>query len=259
MSLKSVVITGASSGIGKEMAIEFASRGYALGLTARRYDLLKEIQKEVEKLWGKAIPVELRVLDVTIYRDVFRVIKELDYALGGMDILVVNAGMGKAKPLGTGNFQGDRQVIETNLLGAMASVDAGIEVFRQSKKQGMIVGISSIAGTRGFPGNAAYSASKAGFTNYLEAAKLEVEGEGILVSTVLPGFIDTPMTQNLKSKPFSIDSKTAAIKICNSIERRKKFVIIPFFPWYFVHKLLKWIPNFLFGRFKKSFERNSKN
>jgi short-subunit dehydrogenase len=259
MSQKSVVITGASSGIGKELALEFAQRGYSLGLTARRYDLLKEVQKEIESIWGKALKVELKVLDVTIYRDVYRVMKELDYSLGGIDILVINAGVGKAKPIGTGNFQQDKHVIETNFLGAMATLDAGVEILRNRKKKGHIVGISSIAGTRGFPTNASYSASKAGFTNYLEAARHELAQEGILVSTILPGFIDTPMTKNLKRKPYSISSKIAGKKICNLIEKRVKVGIVPFYPWYFVHKFLKWIPEWIFSLFRNSFTRNHKS
>ena len=256
MAKKTVIITGASSGIGRDLALEFARRGYSLGLTARRYELLKELQTEINSIHGKSIQVELRVLDVTIYRDIFRVIKELDYSLGGMDILVVNSGVARSKPLGSGNFQNDKNVIETNLIGAMATVDAGVEVLKVRKKEGQIVGISSFAGVRGFPGNASYSASKAGFTNFLEAARLELQSEGILVSTILPGFIDTPMNNHLRDRPFLIDSKKGARKICNAIERKKELSFVPWFPWSLLHTFLKFLPDFLYYKLKDSLMRD---
>lgn len=253
---KSVVITGASSGIGRNLALEFASRGYSLGLTARRYELLKEIQLEIESKYGKIIKVELRVLDVTFYRDIYRVIKELDFTLGGMDILVVNAGVAKSKPLGSGNFQAEKNVIETNLIGAMATVEAGIEVFRNRRKSGQIVGISSFAGVRGFPGNASYSASKAGFTNFLEAARIEVQNENILISTILPGFIDTPMNHHMRERPYLIDSLKGAKLICNAIEKKKKVAFIPRYPWWFLYKILKFLPDFIFAGYREKMMRD---
>ena len=247
---KTVIITGASSGIGRDLALEFARRGYSLGLTARRYELLKEIQMEINSLFGKLIKVELRVLDVTIYRDIFRVIKELDFSLGGMDILVVNAGVSKTKPLGSGNFQNDKNIIETNLIGAMATVDAGVEVLKTRKKVGQIVGISSFAGVRGFPGHSSYSASKAGFTNFLESARMELLDEGITVTTILPGFIDTPINHHLPERPFLIDSKKGARKICNIIEKKKKVAFVPWFPWSLLHLFLKFLPDFMYYNLK---------
>lgn len=257
MAIKTVIITGASSGIGRDLALEFARRGYSLGLTARRYELLKELQMEIQSIHGKTIPVELRVLDVTIYRDIFRVIKELDYALGGMDVLVVNSGVARSKPLGSGNFQNDKNVLETNLIGAMATVDAGVEVLKTRKKEGQIVGISSFAGVRGFPGNASYSASKAGFTNFLEAARLELQSEGICVTTILPGFIDTPMNHHLRNRPFLIDSKKGARKICNLIERKSHVSFVPWFPWSPLYRVLKFLPDFLYLRLKDRLMRDT--
>ena len=256
MAARSVIITGASSGIGRDLALEFARRGYSLGLVARRYEMLKEVQLEIESKYGRIVKVELRVLDVTIYRDIFRVIKELDFALGGMDILVVNSGIGKSKRLGSGNFQNDKNVIETNLIGAMATVDAGVEVLKTRKKEGQIVGISSFAGVRGFPGNASYSASKAGFTNFLEAARIELKEYGIFVTSIHPGFIDTPINHHMRERPYLIDSKKAAVKIANTIEKKKETAFIPFYPWAILHSILKFMPDFLYYSLKDKLMRD---
>ena len=109
---------------------------------------------------------------------------------------------------------------------------------------------------RGFPGNASYSASKAGFTNFLEAARLELQSEGILVSTILPGFIDTPMNNHLRERPFVIDSKKGARKICNAIERKKDTSFVPYFPWSLLHLFLKFMPDFLYYKLKDSIMRD---
>ncbi|MCB1175956.1 MAG: SDR family oxidoreductase [Leptospiraceae bacterium] len=247
---KSVIITGASSGIGKNLALEFASKGYSLGLTARRYELLKEVQLEIHEKFGKEIKVELRVLDVTIYRDVFRIIKELNYALGGLDILVANAGIAGSHPVGTGHFQQDKNVIETNVIGAIACVDATMEIYRGQNRKGQIVGISSVAGHRGFPGNGSYCASKAAFTAYLESLRMETLNEGIHVTTILPGFIDTPINSHMPNRPFVIDSKKGAKKIFKAIIKKKKVAYVPFFPWNYLGRLVKILPDFLFRKIK---------
>ncbi len=247
---KSVVITGASSGIGKHLALEFAKAGYSLGLTARRYELLKEVQKEIYSQVGKDCKVELRVLDVTIYRDVFRVMKELNYALGGLDILVVNAGVGGAFPAGTGHFQQDKHIIETNVIGAIACVDAGLEIFRSQNREGHIVGISSIAGFRGFPGNSAYCASKAAFTAYLESVRIENKNRGVLVSTILPGFIDTPINSHMPNRPFVISVEKGAKKLFKLIRKKKEVAYVPAYPWAILGRILKWIPESFLSKMK---------
>jgi short-subunit dehydrogenase len=243
MAGKSVIITGASSGIGRALAFEFAKKGYALGLTARRYELLKTLQQELTSQFGKELSIELRVLDVTIYRDVYRILKELNYALGGMNILVVNAGVAGSRKVGSGNFQVDKNIIETNVIGAIACVDAGIEILKSQKKSGQIVGISSLAGLRGFPGNASYCASKAAFTTYLEGARLEVEGDDISITTVLPGFIDTNMNKHMKERPFLISVEEGARKIFKAIEKKKKLAVVPNWPWRILMYLVPFIPS----------------
>lgn len=248
--MKKIIITGASSGIGRNLALEFAKRGYDLGLTARRYDLLKTLKDEIHSKYGGEIKVELRVLDVTMYKEIFKVFRELNTDLGGITHVIANAGRGGSKSVGSGNFLTDREVIETNLLGGMATVEAAAEIFKASNIQGHIIGISSIAGFRGFPGDASYCASKAGFTAYLESARLDLKKYGIHVTSILPGFIDTPINSHMKERPFVVSAEEGARKIANLIERKVDESAAPVLPWLFVGWLLKLIPNFIWKRIK---------
>ena len=121
---KTVLITGASSGIGRALAVEFSQRGYALGLCARRLDLLKNLQNEISKNHA----VEIAELDVSKFEAVREVLFKLSDKLGGAKIIIANAGVGERSLPGEGTFNLDRKVIEINLLGAMATIDAGVEL-----------------------------------------------------------------------------------------------------------------------------------
>lgn len=250
---KSAVITGASSGIGRSLAFAFAKNGYSLGLLARRYDLLKSLKQEILSQTGDSVRIELRVLDITMYRDVFKILKELSFSLNGIDILIANAGVAGAMPAGTGNFQKDKNIIETNLIGAIATVDAGLEMFRSQKNVGQIVGISSVAGARGFMKNASYSASKAGFTAYLEAVRLEAERDGIHISTILPGFIDTNMNSHLPERPFLISSEKCAELIYSLIQKKVRVSTVPSFPWGIIYYALQTMPDFIFNYISRKY------
>ena len=162
----SVLITGASSGIGRALAIEFSRRGYALGLCARRLELLENLQHELSRNHA----VEIAELDVSQYEAVKEVLFKLAEKLGGAKIIIANAGVGERSLPGEGTFYLDRRVIEINLLGAMATIDAGAEIL---KKQGggQIVGISSVAGFRGLSKVPAYSASKSALSTYMEGIR----------------------------------------------------------------------------------------
>ena len=148
----SVLITGASSGIGRALAIEFSRRGYALGLCARRLELLENLQHELSSNHA----VEIAELDVSQYDAVKEVLFKLAEKLGGAKIIIANAGVGKGSLPGEGKFYLDRRVIEINLLGAMATIDAGTEILKK-QGSGQIVGISSVAGFRGLSNVPAYS------------------------------------------------------------------------------------------------------
>jgi short-subunit dehydrogenase len=237
---KTVFITGASSGIGRALAREFAGRGYDLFLTARRLDELERLRTEIAAA-DPARRVEVRQLDVTDDADVAAAIAEAAEKLGRCDIVVANAGLGSSGPVGEGRMARDRQVIETNLIGAMATVDAAVAQLRR-QGGGQIVGISSVAGVRGLPGSGSYSASKAGLAVYLDSVRAETHREPIKVTTIAPGYIDTPINQDVKSRPFLIDVQKGARITANLIERGAGYSTVPRFPWAVVAPLLRVVP-----------------
>jgi NAD(P)-dependent dehydrogenase (short-subunit alcohol dehydrogenase family) len=245
-SSKSVFITGASSGIGRALALELGRRGHDLFLTARRLDALEELRAEI----GTADParrVEVRELDVRDDRDVAAAIAEAAEVLGRCDIVVANAGLSNSGWVGEDSVERARQIVETNLIGAIATIDAAVALFRR-QGAGQIVGLASVAGVRGLPGSASYSASKAGLATYLEGVRAETYREPITVTTIAPGYIDTPINQDMKSRPFLIDVDTGARKMADLIERHVRYATVPRFPWTVLAPLLRVLPTSLLVR-----------
>lgn len=244
---KTVLITGASSGIGAALAKEFAARGYDCALSARRVDSLTTLKLEIQQQWPQR-RVHVAALDVVDYDAVFRCIGAAQAALGPIGIVVANAGIGTVNRVGTGHFASDRAVIETNVLGAMATCDAAITAFRQ-QRFGQLVVISSVAAFRGLPGSGAYSASKAAIAAYADSIRAEVLGTRIKVTTLYPGFIDTPINNRMKSRPFVIDVTKGARLISNLIERGVQSSTVPVFPWSVLARLLSVMPTAALARF----------
>ena len=236
---KSIFLTGASGGLGEGMARGFARRGYSLALTARRTDRLEALADELRR--GGAREVVVRRLDVTDFASVPRVIGEAADALGGLDVVVANSGIGGATPIGKGAFDAARKVIETNLLGAMATVDAAVELFLR-QGHGHVVGVTSVAAVRGLPNQGAYSASKSGLSRYLEAVRAEVAGKGIRVSDLAPGFIDTDINRHMPSRPFVVSAEAGTEAMVSLIEGGTSFAYVPRMPWTILAQVLKVLP-----------------
>lgn len=242
---KTVFITGASSGIGRALALELAGRGHDLFLTARRLDALEEVRADIAARHpGRR--VEVRALDVTDDAGVAAAISEAAEEMGRLDIVVANAGVGNSGPVG-GNMERNRLIVETNLIGAMATVDAAITLFRR-QGGGQVVGVGSVAGIRGLPGSSSYSASKAGLHAYMESVRAETHGEPITVTTIAPGYIDTPINQDMKSRPFLIDVEKGARLTANLIEGGAGHAFVPRFPWTFIAPVLRVLPTGLLAR-----------
>jgi len=217
-----VVITGASSGIGKALAHQYAKRGATLGLIARRGDLLTHL--------AGSLPVRSYVYaaDVRDARALAAVAEDFIGRVGCPDVVIANAGV-SAGTL-TGNPQ-DNQVFEEilaiNVTGMMLTFQPFIEPMK-ARNHGTLAGIASIAGFRGLPGAAAYSASKAAAISYLESLRVELTGSGVSVVTICPGYIATPITGgNPYRMPFLMDADVAAKKIAGAIARRKRFYVLP--------------------------------
>ncbi|MCG8668689.1 MAG: SDR family NAD(P)-dependent oxidoreductase [Pseudomonadales bacterium] len=240
--LNSVVITGASSGIGKALAEAFAEKGYNLGLVARRESVLKEVQDELEDKYK--VQVEVASLDVSNTDDIYPVLSELKSRLNQIDIVIANAGISGVNKTGAGDFEKDKKIIQTNVIGAMATVDAAAKIFRQ-QKYGHIVGISSVSAFVGIPGSAAYSASKAALTNYLQAVGVELQKHHINVTAVHPGFVKTDIAPNMEKYPFVVEADKAAQEIVDGILKLKKSIIVPNLPWSIIRRLLPLVPGSL--------------
>jgi short-subunit dehydrogenase len=242
----SILITGASSGIGKALAFELGKRGYSLALTARSADVLEQIQKDIVSAHNPPM-VAVRSLDVTDYDDVFKAVNEMAHELGGLDIVFANAGVGLGERVGRGDFKKIRRTVQVNLIGAMATVDAAAAYFLKEGK-GHIVGTSSVAAFRGMPKNSAYSASKAGFAVYLETVRVELYRKNIHVTVLYPGYIDTPLNNMLKKRPFLISVEKGAAIIAQLIEKKVKSSTVPVYPWNIVGRLMKMAPASLVAR-----------
>lgn len=223
---KTVFLTGASSGIGEALAIALAKNGAIIGLLARRKELLDKLKKQCEKVGGTA---RVFACDVTDEDAVLAAADEFFAEFDRIDILIANAGIGgnnaetrALQPLAV------KKVIDINLMGAVNSVHAVLP--RMLKRgSGQIVAISSLAGFRGLPKSAAYSASKAGMTAFFESVRLDVKHQGIDVTIIQPGFIKTPLTSGRSSKmPFLMELEDAIPLFLRAIEKKKRFAA---FPW----------------------------
>lgn len=244
--MKRVIITGASSGIGRALALELAGRGFALGLCARRLERLEQLKAE---LYGAHAggTFAIRRLDVGEKGASAAVFDALAAEIGGFDVLVANAGTGGSGKVGMGQIDDARYVIEVNLIGAMESIDAAACMMKKSGG-GHIVGMSSIAAFRGLPGSAAYSASKAGLAAYLEAARGELLRDRIAVTVVSAGYIDTPMNEKAKSRPFLISAAEGARRIADTIENQPLHRVVPGWPWSLVGFAMRHTPDRLWLR-----------
>ena len=243
---KRYLLTGASSGIGAALARELAGKGYDLALAARREDSLHLLAAELKARFGRHTVV--LPLDVTDYAACQDVVGLAANALGGLDGIIANAGIALNGKVGGGHFERARQTLETNLIGAIACLDAACALFRQ-QGHGHLVAIASVAGKRGLPYAAAYSASKAGLIAYLQGARAELQGKGIDTSLILPGFIDTPLNRDMPSRPFLIDVERGAALIAKHIDRRHASAYVPGWPWALIGRLLPLLPTSLIARF----------
>lgn len=223
-----VIIVGASRGIGASLARELARRGTRLGLLARNQEQLGELAAALRQEFG--VQVETAALDVCDNDAVSPVLQEIMQRFDHVDTVIANAGVLGWRRAGDGNVAEDRRIIETNLMGAIAVIDAAVARFK-AQKGGHVVGISSISAYRGIPGSAAYSASKAALTNYLDALRMELAGKNIAVTAVHPGFVKTDIGPNMEKYPFAADPAQVAREIADGIARKKKNLIVPRFPW----------------------------
>jgi short-subunit dehydrogenase len=245
---KSILITGASSGLGAEMARQFADLGYDLALCARRLDRLEELRAEVlDRSPDRRVAV--RALDVNDHDAVFRVFHGFADELGRLDRIVVNAGLGKGAPLGTGNFAANKETAETNFVGALAQTEAAMEVFR-AQGSGHLVMVSSMSAMRGMPkAMTTYAATKAGVAHLAEGLRTELYGKPYQVSVIYPGYIASEMNEHVAAEQRLMVSTEKGVRaIVHAIEKEKASACVPPLPWAPMSVLMKHAPLPLFKK-----------
>jgi len=237
---KNILITGASSGLGRGMAREFARRGRNLALCARRADRLDALRRELEAA-HPGIRVAVRALDVTDHGRVFEVFRAFAGDLGSLDRVVVNAGIAKGRAIGTGHFAENRETAETNFVAALAQCEAAVEIFR-AQDAGHLVAIASVA-VRGLRGSlTTYAATKAGLAALAEGIRADLLRTPIRVSTIFPGYIRTELNEKAKNAPFIVDAETGCRAIVHAIEREAAEAFVPRWPWAPIGYLMRRLP-----------------
>lgn len=235
------LITGASSGLGAGMAREFAAGGHDLALCARRTDRLETLRDELTARSGSP-RVVIAGLDVTDYDAVFSTFRALRDELGGLDRVVVNAGLGRGAAIGTGRFDVNLETVSTNFVAALAQCEAAMEIFREANA-GHLVVISSVAAERGLKGaQTVYAATKAGLSNLAEGIRSDVADTPIRVSTMAPGYVLTDINSGARSRPFAVDAETGSRALAAAIEREPEMAYVPGWPWGLLGPLLQTIP-----------------
>src|SRR5215207_2998880 len=241
---KVVIITGASSGIGRALALELGRRGARLGLTARRAEELSKVAEEVSRAGGQALVLPA---DVRRAEDINGVAERVREKWGRVDVLVANAGM-STTTAGTHLDAAEAgDVISVNVIGVVNSVAAVLPDMLK-RGEGQLVAISSLASFRGMPKSGPYSASKAAVSTFFESMRVDLRRSGVAVTTIHPGFIRTPMTANRKKKlPFLLEVDDAACRIIKAIERRARTYA---FPWQLpsLVRVIRHMPDALYDR-----------
>jgi short-subunit dehydrogenase len=244
---QTILITGASSGLGAGMARAFAARGRDLALCARRIDRLDELKADLSQQYPN-IRIAVAALDVNDHEAVPKVFAELGDELGGIDRVIVNAGIGKGATLGSGKLWANKATIETNLVAALVQIEAALEMFH-TNGSGHLVLISSVLGNTGVPGvKAAYAASKAGVSSLGESLRAEYRSGPIAVSVIEPGYIESEMTAKSDSTLFMVDNETGVKAMVDAIERERGRAAVPWWPWAPMVHLMRVLPA-RFGRF----------
>ena len=237
-----VFLTGASSGIGEALARLYAGRGATLGLVARRGDLLQTLKSSLP------VAADTYACDVRDLQAVKSAASDFIGRHGVPDLVIGNAGVS----FGTlTEYEEDvaafREILEINVMGLVNTFHPFVKPMRE-RRSGTLAGIASVAGFRGLPGAAGYSASKAAAIRYLEALRVEMHGSGVKVSTVCPGFIRTAMTaKNPYPMPFILEVNDAARRISRVIDSGRSFAVVP---WQLaiVGRILAMLPNPVFDR-----------
>jgi short-subunit dehydrogenase len=241
---KRALVTGASSGIGRALALWLAARGVTVIGAGRRLDKLEGLREEAGRSGGRVEVLELDVRDTAAVRERVR---ELDGREGGLDLVVANAGVGQIGSARKFDWEDCESTVRVNVLGAAATLTAALPGMLE-RRRGHLVGIASIAAVRGLPANAAYSSSKAFLRNFMESLRVDLAGTGVTTTCVFPGFVKSEMTAGATfPMPFLLGTEAAAAKIGKGILAGRGEI---WFPWQMVlaARALRLLPSPLYAR-----------
>jgi short-subunit dehydrogenase len=241
--IRTALVTGASSGIGAALARRLAAEGITVALAARREDALRAVADEIAGAGGSA---SIHAIDVSDPEATVAAVQAVDDAIGGLDLVVANAGVGKGLWSGKLTWNDCADVLAVNVAGATATLCALIPRMVE-RKRGHLVGVSSIAAVRGFPKFAVYAASKAYLSHFLESLRVDLRGTGVRVTDVRPGYVRTPMTADNTSMRFSVTAEDAAERIWKAIRGRRSVLTFPL-PMASGARMMTVMPNALFDR-----------
>jgi decaprenylphospho-beta-D-erythro-pentofuranosid-2-ulose 2-reductase len=233
------IVIGASSGIGEQLVLQLAHPSRTVAAIARRKDRLDDV---ADKARGPVLTYAHDVTDYDAAPELFdRVVEEL----GGVDLVIYCAGVMPSVEEGEYNWDKDRAMLEVNLLGGVRWLDLAAG-HMEAQRSGTIVGISSVAGDRGRRGAPVYTASKAGFTAYLEALRNRCDRYGVNIVTVKPGPVRTSMTEGMKL-PFMIDADQAAAGVLKLAEGGTGSGYVPKI-WSPIMGIIQHVPSFIFRK-----------
>ncbi|MEJ7796511.1 MAG: SDR family oxidoreductase [Nocardioides sp.] len=245
-----ILITGASSGLGAEMARQFADLGHDLALCARRTERLDELRAEILAAHPDR-RIEVRALDVNDHDNVFAVFRDFAATFGRLDRVVINAGLGKGAPLGTGRFDVNLETAMTNFVGALAQTEAAMEVFR-AQQGGHLVMVSSMSAMRGLPKTVTtYAATKAGVAHLVEGLRTEFYGKSGFDFTVLyPGYIASEMNDGVEAaeNKMMVSTEKGVAAMVSAIEKKRASACVPPLPWAPLSVVMKHAPLPVFRR-----------
>lgn len=238
------VVTGASSGLGMALAGALAAEGSKVGLVARRREPLDELAAAIARAGGTAA---VAVADVADRTQVLAAVAEIRDRLGPIDLLVANAGIGTPTRVDPVNSVAIELVFRVNVFGVMYAIEAVLPDMLQ-RGRGHLAAVSSLGAYKGLPGKSGYCASKAALNTYLEGVRVQLRGRGVVVTTICPGFVRTPMiADNKLPMPFLLEPDVAARRIVRALRRRRKVYNFPWQTSLLMH-LARWAPDWLLAR-----------
>jgi short-subunit dehydrogenase len=221
-AVRHALVTGASSGIGRGLALALGQRGAHVVVVARRRDRLDELVREIEAAGGRA---EALVLDVADGDATYEAVRAVDARLP-IDFLVANAGIGGVTPGKKLDWARVKSIFETNLVGAAATISGAVAGMVE-RGDGRVVAVASVAGFRGLPRFGAYSASKAGLITLCESLRIDLHGTGVSITTVCPGYVQTDLLTPGKSHPFVVSVDDAVATILKAADARDAVCTFP--------------------------------